>query len=275
MTIIITAGLVPGEDFRVDEAELHGGKVAGEAAERAGQHVARQLVAEDGKTERLHAVLIHLDADQRPAEGRAEHAAQQQEDGQHQDQHQPVEVLDLFQVGQGEAADRQRRLVVDVDAVGTAAVLAVVEEEEQHLREGQRHHDEEDAFRPQHQQAGDQREQGAHRHRRRQRPPQAGGLVLRPEQGQRIAGQAEIGGMAEAHQAGIADEEIEAHGEDRQDHHLDEELHVEGAADQREQRQQQRGGEEDGERLARIRHLRPSRTGRPGARPAPPPSARR
>jgi hypothetical protein len=40
-------------------------------------------------------------------------------------------------------------------------------------------------------------------------------------QRQRIAGQAEVGGVAEADEAGVADQQVEAHGEDGHDQHLD------------------------------------------------------
>jgi hypothetical protein len=129
-------------------------------------------------------VLVDLDAHQRAAETGAEDATQQEVGRGREEQHQPVELVELFQVDQDRVAEVHGRLGIDVDAVGAAAELGVVEDEVQHLGEGQRHHDEIDAARAQHQQAGDQREGDADSDRRGQGPPQAGRLVFRPDQRQ-------------------------------------------------------------------------------------------
>jgi hypothetical protein len=156
----------------------------------------------------------------------------EQVDGGQPGQHVPVEGLEVFQVDQHGVAKLHLRLDVDVDAVGTAAEPGVVEHEVEHLGEGQRDHDEIHAAGTQHEEAGDQRERGAGQYGGGQGGPQVAGFVLRAHQCDDVAGQPEKGGVAEADQPGVADQQVEAHGEDGHDHHLGNELDVELLADE-------------------------------------------
>ncbi len=81
-----------------------------------------------------------------------------------------------------------------------------------------------------HKKADHQRRQPGAECRHRQRPPQADGGIGRRQERQRVAGQAEIGGVAERDQAAHPLQQVQAHGEDRQDHHLREHLQVEVGA---------------------------------------------
>jgi hypothetical protein len=132
------------------------------------------------------------------------------------------------------------RLEVDVEAVRAAQRLVVEEQVEHHLRERHRDHDEVDAVGAHHEEADDQRSQPRGQHGHRQGPPQADGLALRREEGQRVARQAEVGRVAQRHQAGHALQQIQAHGEDRQDHHARDHLRVEIGAHEGEGQQRDR-----------------------------------
>ena len=61
----------------VDEARLHAPQVARQSRQRAGQREGRQLVAEGAEAHGAHAVLVHADAGQRPAEGAEQQAPQE------------------------------------------------------------------------------------------------------------------------------------------------------------------------------------------------------
>jgi hypothetical protein len=91
-----------------------------------------------------------------------------------------------------------------------------------------------------HEEADHQRSQPRDQHRHRQGPPQADGLALRSEERQRVTRQAEVGRVAQRHQAGHALQQIQAHGEDAQDHHPRDHLRVELGAHEGEGQQRDR-----------------------------------
>jgi hypothetical protein len=124
------------------------------------------------------------------------------------------------------------RLEVDVEAVRAAQDLVVEEEVEHHLRERHGDHDEVDAVGAHHEEADDQCGQAGGQHGRRQRPPQAHGRARGGQEGQGITGQAEVGRMAQRHQARHALQQVQAHGEDRHDHHARDHLGIEVGADE-------------------------------------------
>ena len=62
---------------------------------------------------------------------------------------------------------------------------------------------------------------------KRQRHPEIRRVTRRRDKRQRVGGDAEIGGMTEADQPGVAHQQIERQRENRQDHDLGHELHVE------------------------------------------------
>ena len=119
------------------------------------------------------------------------------------------------------------RLEVDVDAIRAAQCLVVEEQEVDHLGECHRHHDEIDAVGTDHEEADHQGRQARSGGRQGQAPPQRNRVVRWREEGQRVACQPEVGGVAQRHQSGDALQQVQTHGEDGQDHHLREHLQVE------------------------------------------------
>ena len=62
--------------------------------------------------------------------------------------------------------------------------------------------------------------------------PKAGGLVFRRDQREHIGGEPEVSCVAQADETRVADEEIQAQGEDCHNHNLRSQLNVEGRANQ-------------------------------------------
>ena len=166
---------------------------------------------------------------------------------------------------QREAQVIEQRLVVEIDEAaelaalvnGEPVVAAVAVEPDRHvidhLREGERNHDEINAAGAQAESADHQREQCRDYDRRRPLDEARANTFLR-QNADGIAAETEIGGMAEAHHAAIAHDQIEAHGCHSQDQHAGEQRHDEGVAGQRrvERDQRQDNQEADGYRIARI-----------------------
>ncbi len=135
-----------------------------------------------------------------------------------------ADVIELRLVGE---IDRRDELAALVDGEPVVAAVARQPGDDVigHLREGERDHDEIDAARAQRQRADHQRKQ--RRSGKRHRPlHEAGDDALMREDADGIAADAEIGGVAEAHHAAVAEDEVEAHRGEREDQ------------DAREQRQQ-------------------------------------
>ena len=64
----------------------------------------------------------------------------------------------------------------------------------------------------------------------RQGEPEASGLVFRRDQREHVGGEPEVSCVAQADETRVADEEIEAQGEDCHYHNLRSQLNVEGRA---------------------------------------------
>ena len=233
------AGLVPRQELGIDESELHRREIAGEPGQRAGDREARKLVAIHRKPERAHALLVAADPLQRAAERRAQQHAQEDEDEEHRREHEIVDVRRIAEVERREAADRRDRLEVHADAVGTAAELRVVEHEVEHLRERERHHDEIDPLHPDDEAL------------RRQAPQAPRATIAAGNVSHRLAASylgasspsayaptPKIRRVAKRYQSRVADQQVERQREDREDHHLGDELGVERRAGEREQREQ-------------------------------------
>jgi len=125
-----------------------------------------------------------------------QHAAQEQVDGDQAGQREEIEHALVFQI-------EQHRIGAEVqeDAVRTAQGLVVEKHIEHHLRKSHGDHDEVDAVRAHHQKTDDQCSQGGSAHRQRQAGVQADGLVGRGGKSQCIACNAEVGCMAQGHEA--------------------------------------------------------------------------
>ncbi len=96
----------------------------------------------------------------------------------------------------------------------------------EHLREGEGDHDEIDSRRAHDQEADGESGEGGGGHGCRQSEPKTGGFILWRDQRDGVGGHAEVSGMAEADESGMADEQIEAQSEDRHDHDLGAKLEV-------------------------------------------------
>ncbi len=102
----------------------------------------------------------------------------------------------------------------------------------EHLRERERQHDEVHAAHPDREEADDERGEGGGRRPAATSPAKSAGRALEQERGD-VAADAEERGVAERHHAGVAHEEVEAHGEDAPDQDFLEELDRVAAGDER------------------------------------------
>ncbi|KTT53553.1 hypothetical protein SB7C_12405, partial [Staphylococcus epidermidis] len=171
-------------------------------------------------------------------EARIDDAPDQIEAAEQAGQAQIIELVAIRQVDQsGEVA-----ALVDGEPVVAAVTRQAGGDVIGHLREGQRDHDEIDAAGAQAERADHQREQ--RRDDERHRPlDETGADALGGEDADGIATDAEIGGVAEAHHAAIAHDQIEARRGQREDHDAGEQREDEDVAgDGRIGRQQEQGG---------------------------------
>ena len=124
------------------------------------------------------------------------------------EQQREAEIVELRPVGEIEQVGE---LAAAGDGQAVVAAVAVEADAEviDHLREGERDHDEVDAARAQRERADDQREQRGDGER--DRPlHEAGRDAFLRQDADRVAADAEIGGMAEAHHAAVAEDQVEA-----------------------------------------------------------------
>ena len=112
-------------------------------------------------------------------------------------------------LGEIDRTDLQRGPGVDIDAVRASREARVVEKIVDHLREGQRHHDEVHPRGANDQCADHQRDYGAGRQRQWQGQPQVGRIACRRGERQRVGGDAKERCMTEAHQSGVAHQQVE------------------------------------------------------------------
>src|SRR5712692_247429 len=131
---------MPGENFRVDEAELAGGEISRQSRHRASQHKRAELVSEYRVAERAHPALVGLDARQRASEGRMQHFAQQPVHANQDSEHEVIELNWVFEIERLNAGYGEFGPNVDVNAIRAATQFGVVEYRIQHLREGECHH---------------------------------------------------------------------------------------------------------------------------------------
>src|SRR6185312_1818571 len=198
------ARLHPRHHGRRDVGAFVGEEDATEAAERAGDQAGGQAVAENREAQRGHAALVRLGAAQHMAERRMGEAAAEPQGGAKQGEAQPVERRLVAQVDQaGEAAAADVEPVVA--AIGLEAGAEVIDQ----LREGERDHDEVDAARPERQRRHQRGPQRCRQQRDRPLHPAALDLVGRQD-ADRVAADADEGGMAEAHQPAIAQDHVQA-----------------------------------------------------------------
>ena len=239
---------------------------AGEAGQDGRDHADAHLVALDVVAEESRPILVLADRDEDLAEmGLHEHAAGEiREEEVHDD-----EVVDPHRRVDGDAGqDLGGRQALD--AVGAAERLRVAEERVDHLGEDQRQEREVDAA------AG--RREVAHRDRigpddddgEREAEPERQDAALE-EHGGRVRPEAEERGMAEGHEAGVPDQEVEAHGDRAEEQGVEREQHVvlrhpRRQRQRRERREDHRGPPGEGVIQGRLRARRTRAAGRSGPR---------
>ena len=130
------------------------------------------------------------------------------------DERKVIEVARIGEVGKAAelAAARERHAVV------AAELLLADGEVEEHLRERERQHDEVDAARAHAERADDEREKARTEHRGAE-VHEAVRDAAQHQRADNVGAGAEIGGVAEAQQAAVAQDEVEADGEDAEDGH--------------------------------------------------------
>jgi hypothetical protein len=256
--------LMPGEDLGIDEAVLHRVQEPGEAGEHAAQHERSELVRIRRESDRAHALLVRANAGKRVAKARAADHREQREDQRERSERRVVERARTAEVDEREVADGEHRLHVQVHAVAAAGELGVVKHEVRHLRERERHHDEVNAARTKRERADRRRGESGDGEHGRHEPCERRRIGRGRQQRRGVSADAEERGMAERHQPGVADEELERQREDRQDHRGQHQIDVELAADvrkrrERDQRDGERGDVRGGaERLHQLVRNRPS-----------------
>ena len=223
------ARVVPRQQFGVHHAVACRHQKAGQPCQGAGQHEGCQLVRIDRKAGRTHALLVDADAGQCRPEARAPDQRQQAIGPCQRSQYRIEPGPAIFHVERTED-----RAYIHVDAVAAAADLGVVKDEVRHLRESQRDHDEVDAARAQAQRTDHQRVGRSRAHGERQQQRDRATLGARGQHG-RVGTDAVERCMAQADQPGHADQQFQAQREDRQDHHLDDEVRQVGAHQRPEQ----------------------------------------
>src|SRR4029077_5838516 len=224
------AGLMPSENFRIDETELTGGEITGQSRQRARQYEGAELIGEDRVTDGAHAAFVGLDAGQRATERRMHDLAHEHIHPDHDNQHEIIELHRIFEIKGLDAGDGELGTYQDINPIRAAAQFSVVKNRINHLREGEGHHDEIDTRAAHYEKANDQGGSRGGEDSEGQGEPEAGGLIFRRDQCERVGGEPEVSGVPKAHQTRVANEEIEAQGEDCHNHDLRSQLNVEGRA---------------------------------------------
>jgi hypothetical protein len=243
-------GLRPVEEPRAHEVALVGEQRAREAADGAGDDEAHQLVAVGREADRLHPRLVLADRLDDAPEARLDepvHAVQRRGEDR---EHHVVEGDVVLEV-QPEADLGARR---EVEPVLAAVGLHRDEDVVHHLREGERDHDEVHAAGAERDRADHEREERGEHDCHRPRDPRARD-ALGHQDPDRVRAGAEERGVAEAHHAAVAEDQVEARGRDRVDHDPRREPDVELPAEWRGGEREGDGGRRRGDR-ERVPHPR-------------------
>src|SRR3984885_8757256 len=139
------AGAGPVHHGRADEIRVVRQQRAGEAAHRAGNHEANQLISRRRKSDRLHALFVRSQALHHEPEARIDDAPDQKDAAEQAKQ---AEVIELDAVRQIDEA-AERAALINRQPVVAAVARQAGSDVIGHLREGERDHDEIDAARAQ------------------------------------------------------------------------------------------------------------------------------
>jgi hypothetical protein len=207
------ARALPRHEGRADELRLIGQEATGETRHHAADHIGGELKSEGLEPDGFHARGVFPRAAQdspeaghheRPGEGIGPNQEQQAD---------PVEGEVILQDGGSgkEAARRQGHAIVA--AIGGKRCG----QEVQHLPEGEGDHDEVDALRPKRNGARDQpEERGGGKSDRDLEENVLEAVTC--QDADRIAAEPEESRVAEAHESAVAEDEIERHGGNAEDH---------------------------------------------------------
>src|SRR5438094_9846528 len=117
---------MPGENFRVDEAELAGGEIAGQSSQGAGQHEGAELVTEYRVADGTHTLFVGSDACQRASERCTAQLIQKGVYDEHEHQDQIIKLHRVFVTERLAAAHSELGSEFHVHAVRTHPLLAFV-----------------------------------------------------------------------------------------------------------------------------------------------------
>ena len=205
---------------------------AREAAHRAGDDERGQPIEVRRDADGARARLVRLRRAQHDAEARVDDAVGHVHRKQHQHQHQVIELDGIVQVHEPELAAALQAHAVVAAELGDRDAEVV-----QHLREGERDHDEVDAARADRHRADGERDERRRRDRDEHVQPAVEDAV-EAEDADRIGADADVGGVAEGDEAAVAEDQVEAHRGDGEDHDPPREVEVERLADGEHERRQ-------------------------------------
>src|SRR5216684_484867 len=246
---------------------------AGKAGEGSGDQKGDPAEPADPDAEKARTDLVVADGLQRLAEWRVHdhphHDYAHDEDGQHVIIIRRDELLESARAGEAEQAQQQAR-TGNPQAVAAAGFPIELERQAvEHLGKRQRE-DAEENLRVAHANIAQQRRRDCD-HRNPDQDVELHGMraEVLDHEGNGVGADAEIGGMAEREQAGVAEQQVESERGDRRDQAVDQKLHLIGVDEARQQEQQQqdrrrRGGELEHGAIARsfeigLHHAVPNR----------------
>src|SRR5262252_891621 len=208
-----------GEDAPVEDAEER----AGQPCEAARQHEGGQLVAAHVDPDELRPLRILADGGEHAAEGRAHDSPEDEEARGDEDQSEKVELLRGAVAAEhghegGEPVDPAEVGVGNLRrALLTSRYLVPLQAHRPHdLGKGQGEHGEVDAGEAHAEETEHEGEEGGEEAAQR-KGEQEGQAGLLHEDARGVRADAEVRGVAEGDEAGVADEEVEAGGEQRPD----------------------------------------------------------
>src|SRR6266496_3577199 len=208
-----------GKDAAVEDAE----EPARETREDAGHDEGRQLVATHIDADELRALGILTDGGEHAAERRADDAAKEPEARGHEEKGEEIKILRRLVAAQ-DGQPRRRALHPVEGRVGNlrhpllaARHLVPLEADgPDDLGEGQSQHGEVDPREAHAEEAEDEGEESGHEAPRGKGEQERDAGRLHENAG-RVGADAEVGRVAEGHEPGVANEKVEAGGEERPD----------------------------------------------------------
>ena len=247
-----------GQDVKRGETGGLGQQRAGRAGHPGGDGVGDGEMARRRNADGLGAPPVVADRPQRDAEGRTHQPAQRHEQQQRDRQRIPGRRAAIEIEGEATGQRAHRHALQAVGAAGHAG--QGVGEFEQQRGGAQRHHQARQVAAAQHARAGEGAAAGRQRRRQRQAGQRVGRQVL-GAQSRRVGADAEERRVAQRHDAGIPEDEIEREREQRDDGDLAHQRRLQG----------QHGGQRQGQGPGRdLPGPPPARRPSPGAHGRPP-----